>query len=258
MRRCTNSNVHVAPADWRVPLSLASDSGYNPDVLRTDVAVALGLLVGLRHAFEPDHLAAVTTLVVRSRSAGHGAVLGAMWGLGHTATLLVVGGVLIATGALVPVQAAAAFELAVAVMLIGLGVHAIVLSTRNGASRQSLRHEHRTDTHEHATTGAQLHVENHRLRWRPFLIGVVHGLAGTGAITALVLVGLPDLVSRVTYLALFGVGSVVGMTASTAFLGATLVRFAASRRSSAYLGIAVGGVSVALGIAWSVPALSAL
>src|SRR5690348_3338274 len=85
----------------------------------------IGVLLGMRHALEPDHLTAVGTLVTEARGARRGALLGMMWGLGHTASLVFVGGVLVATGAALPARAAAGFELAVAVMLVVLGVRAL-------------------------------------------------------------------------------------------------------------------------------------
>src|SRR5690242_8344285 len=85
----------------------------------------IGILLGMRHALEPDHLTAVGTLVTEARGARRGALLGMMWGLGHTASLVIVGGVLVVTGAALPARAAAAFELAVAIMLVLLGARAL-------------------------------------------------------------------------------------------------------------------------------------
>src|SRR5690242_4647958 len=91
----------------------------------------LGLLLGMRHALEPDHLTAVSTLVARERRATRGAWLGAWWGLGHCASLLVIGSVLAAFHARMPARLGAAFELAVAAMLIGLGVRSVVRAVRD-------------------------------------------------------------------------------------------------------------------------------
>src|SRR5690242_14425013 len=100
--------------------------------------ILLGLLVGLRHAFEPDHLTAMATLVGDRPGARRGAVLGAIWGVGHTVSLVIVGAVLILAGEQLPLRVAAAFELAVAVLLVGLGVRTIrnaLLASRLGPSR---------------------------------------------------------------------------------------------------------------------------
>src|SRR5688500_17027322 len=104
--------------------------------------LALGLVVGVRHAFEPDHLAAVSTLVTDARGARRGAILGAIWGVGHTLALIVVGVVLLAAGGLVPARVEAGLELAVAVMLVGLGIRAIVRAIRDGRAGRVAPHEH--------------------------------------------------------------------------------------------------------------------
>jgi len=191
----------------------------------------LGLLVGLRHAFEPDHLTAMATLVGETRDARRGAVLGAIWGVGHTISLVVVGLVLIAVGEALPTRLAVVFELAVAAVLVVLGV--------------------RTIRHRHDGPAAHVHIDRATLAWRPLAVGLVHGLAGSGALTAIVFAQLPSTASRIAYISLFGLGSVAGMAAASAVAGASLG--AVPGRTQRALLVGAGVLSIVLGIAWSVP-----
>ena len=209
----------------------------------------LGLLVGLRHAFEPDHLTAMATLVGETRDAKRGAMLGAIWGIGHTIALVVVGIILIGVGDALPARVAAAFELAVAGVLVLLGIRAVVLAWREGGPLRE--HSHRGHRHHHDGPEAHIHVGRATLAWRPLTVGLVHGLAGSGALTAIVFAHLPSAASRLAYLSLFGLGSVVGMAAASAVASASLgaVRGATQRA----LLVGAGVLSIVLGITWSVP-----
>ena len=138
--------------------------------------LGLGFALGVRHATDPDHVVAVTTIVARERRVLPSSIVGAVWGAGHTATLLVVGGAIVAFRLVVPPGLAQGAELAAAVMLVALGVTSLV----RGGRRRS------TDAHD-------VHVGESRSRWlRPLLVGVVHGLAGSAAIALLVLASLED------------------------------------------------------------------
>lgn len=211
-------------------------------------AIVLGLLLGLRHAFEPDHLTAVSTLVVETRDARRGALLGAVWGLGHTISLALVGTILLVTGTVLPVRTAAAFELAVAAMLVVLGARSLVGALRHGDTGPVRAHHHGDDAHVHRVAGRSL-------AWRPLAIGLVHGLAGSGALTALVFSQLPTLATRIIYIALFGAGSIAGMAIASGIAGASLHRAANSPSRRRALAILTGVLSLGLGIAWAIPEL---
>jgi len=217
--------------------------------------IVLGLLVGVRHAFEPDHLTAVSTLVTEQSGARRGAMLGAIWGVGHTASLIVVGAVLLIVGGALPARVATAFELGVAIMLIGLGVRAIVRARREGAAGPSHQHRHGRASHVHAGALTHLHLGRWTLAWRPLVVGVIHGLAGSGALTALVFAELPGTTARLLYIALFGVGSVAGMAIASGLAGASLHRIGHARRQLVY---ATGALSIVVGFAWGIPMVGAL
>lgn len=212
--------------------------------------VLLGLVVGLRHAFEPDHLTAMATLVTETRDPRRGAALGAMWGLGHTISLVIVGSVLIALGSVLPVRLAVGFELAVSGVLILLGLRAIVHAWRDGQIGPVRPHAHGDHDHVHPGPDLHLHVGRWTLAWRPLAVGLVHGLAGSGALTALVFAQLPSTAERIGYISMFGLGSIFGMVVASAVVGASL---GALHRGHRWLGLGAGVLSIGLGIAWSVP-----
>lgn len=213
----------------------------------------LGLLLGMRHALEPDHLAAVSTLVAEHKSARSGLWLGAAWGLGHTLGLVAVGGVLAALRAQMPDRLGAGFECAVGVMLIVLGARAVVRAWREGQTGPDHTHHHGPSLHRHSAPTEHVHLRRWTLSRRPLAIGLVHGLAGSGAITALVLAQLPTTSARLVYIGLFGMGSIAGMACLTALAGLSFwkLRTAASSASRTLLAFAGTG-SALLGAFWLV------
>jgi hypothetical protein len=212
----------------------------------------LGSLLGMRHALEPDHLAAVTTLVSRERSSLRAALLGAWWGVGHTLALLVVGAALVVVRAELPLVISDAFELAVAVMLIALGFRSIYLAAQQGPGGPRHLHRHGLLVHSHAAVPAHLHIGSWTFARRPLLIGAVHGLAGSGALTALVLATLPTTAARLMYVLLFGLGSTLSMAALSGVLGWPLAQLGTHHRVARGVSLTVGCVSIGIGIWWGV------
>ena len=212
----------------------------------TAVGIVLGLLVGLRHSFEPDHLTAVSTLVGETRDLRGGALLGALWGIGHTLSLVAVGAILLAVGASLPERAAVVFELGVAAMLLVLGVRSIAVAVRTA------------DHPLHATGHVHVPRAGRALAWRPLAVGGVHGLAGSGALTAIVFAELPGAGARLLYMALFGLGSIAGMALASGAAGATLRVVARSGGARRGLGFATGVLSIAVGVTWAIPLCSRL
>jgi hypothetical protein len=138
----------------------------------------------------------------------------------------------------------------VALMLVGLGGRAILVAARQGGD--NLPHHHRRGfaVHTHAGLPPHVHIGTWTLARRPFLVGAVHGLAGSGALTALVLATLPTTAARLTYMALFGVGSTVGMAVLSGVLGWPLARLGANQTLARAISLVVGCVSTALGVWW--------
>jgi nitrile hydratase accessory protein len=213
-------------------------------------SAVLGSLLGMQHAFEPDHLAAVTTLMTGERSSAKAAWLGAWWGLGHTLTLLAAGIALVVLRTDMPAPATRAFELCVVLLLVGFGARAIYRAASGVLPRR---------THSHGTpaTWSPVRID----RWtvaRPLLVGAVHGLAGSGALIALVVATLPSTATRLGYLALFGIGSTLGMVALSGLLGWQIARMGSDRGVVRTFSLAVGCVSTILGLFWGYPFLRLL
>jgi hypothetical protein len=227
-------------------------------VLELLTSSGLGSLLGMRHALEPDHLAAVSTLVTHERGGYKAAWLGACWGVGHTCSLLLVGAMLVALQAEMPARATDVFELGVALMLIALGVRAIGAAARQGPSGPIHVHHHGRVVHVHPGVPAHIHIGAWTLARRPLLIGALHGLAGSGALTALVLTTLPSTAARLTYMALFGIGSTLGMAALSGMLGWPLARLGRHHGVARAVSFVVGCVSIAIGTAWGYPLIGRL
>jgi high-affinity nickel-transport protein len=240
------------------------------------VFLALGFVLGMRHATDPDHVVAVATIVSRQRSAASAAAIGAAWGLGHTLTILVVGGGIILFGWVIPGRVGLSLELAVGVMLIVLGAanlrdlfrlfrrdvpgpaeHGQVHSHAHshGDYVHTHPHAHAPDSHPHQpdrtpVTWLDRHVGNiplYRLL-RPMAVGVVHGLAGSAAVALLVLATISDPTWSVFYLLMFGAGTIIGMMIVTAAIALPL-RHAGTRSGlfARRLRLASGLASVAFG-----------
>jgi len=178
------------------------------------------------------HLAAVSTLVTRERNSAKAALLGMCWGLGHTAGLIAVGAVLVFLRAELPARIADIFELLVAVMLIVLGSRAVLQAVRQG--QPSHLHRHTFAVHRHSGLPAHVHI-------------------GAWTLTALVLTTLPSTAARLSYMALFGLGSTIGMAALSGLLGWPLARLGAHHAVVRGVSLAVGSLSVTLGLLWGYP-----
>jgi hypothetical protein len=214
------------------------------------IATLLGLLLGIRHACEPDHLLAVSTLISRERSAIRATELGISWGLGHTASLFAVGTALALIHRQLPAGVSDVFEFGVSLMLIALGGRAIYTGWHQGADGASHRHAHGSLTHQHRGARDHVHVGRWALARRPLVVGMVHGLAGSGALTALVMANLPTVSSQVAYILVFGAGSAIGMAALSAFAGWPLARLVRHRGTVFALSWVSGVLSIAYGL-WS-------
>jgi high-affinity nickel-transport protein len=204
--------------------------------------LALGFFLGMRHATDSDHVIAVTTIVSRARSARAALWVGALWGLGHTATILTVGGAIVLFGWVIPPRLGLSMEMSVAIMLIVLG--AMNLSgALSRISQVAHGHAHDKDSDEGIS---HRHV---RGPLRPLAIGVVHGLAGSAAVALLVLTTIKSAGMALVYLAIFGAGTVAGMMLLT--LAMALPISAVSRRfdnAEQLMARVTGLVSIAFGL----------
>ena len=192
-------------------------------------AAVLGFLLGLKHATDADHVVAITTIVSREKSFRRAAWIGGLWGVGHSLTVLLVGGALVVFRIEMPPRVGLSLEFGVALMLIVLGFN-------------NLR----------AAEGSKGHTHDIPARFngiRPVIIGVVHGLAGSAAATLLVLAAISDTMYALAYLFIFGAGTIAGMTLITAMLAVPSV-YAADRVARLQTGIrfAAGALSLVFGV----------
>ena len=244
------------------------------------LAIALlGLVLGMRHATDPDHVIAVTTILSRERRLAVAARIGVVWGLGHTITVLMVGAAIIVFKIAIPARLGLAMEFAVAVVLILLGLGAAASLVRKGATRMrggssqpdellvhAHAHTHDGATHVHPHVHAGDHEDDndaihrdHRIpadalpsfaarrpMLRSFAVGLVHGLAGSAAIALLVLSAIPDPLWATLYLAIFCAGTVIGMGLITTAI-ATPFMVASRRASWIHQGLVTGSGLLSFG-----------
>ena len=236
----------------------------------------LGFFLGMRHATDSDHVVAVTTIVSRQRSVSSAALTGMFWGIGHSVTLLVVGGAVILFGIVIPERLGLGLEFCVALMLILLGLlnlRSTLRSLRNIKTRvdhdhhhhehvhlhgdyvHSHHHGHETESHGHADDAvppARLDRWFGRLRFyqalRPVVIGVVHGLAGSAAIALLVVPIIHNPVWAMAYLVIFGIGTIAGMMLITAAIALPVTYSTRFEFLHQHLGTAAGALSLAFGL----------
>lgn len=223
--------------------------------------LGLGLLLGVTHALDADHVAAVSTLVGRERSLGRSCFLGVAWGLGHTAALLVAGIGVIAFKLTISPRLEHGLEMVVAVVLVLLGGHVLVQSLREvGIHRHEHTHDGRIHGHLHlhlkrdlghgATHAVAAHDHVHLLELgrRPFLVGLLHGLAGSAALMLLVLSTISSPAAGLLYITVFGVGSTAGMLVLSGLIG---LPFALAGRAPVLqvgLQLLAGATSLVLGV----------
>src|SRR6267143_1260656 len=197
--------------------------------------LALGFVLGLKHAVDADHLAAISTIASERRSLLSSALVGALWGLGHTISLVIAGIAVIFLHLQISERTTRVLELSVGLMLVGLGVNALRKLARGGHIHIHV-HEHGGHLHAHPHIHDGAHEEephtHHGLRFgaRPLFIGIVHGLAGSAALMLVVLTTISSPFVGLLYIFVFGIGSIGGMMVmSTLF--ALPARFTANRFS---------------------------
>ena len=217
----------------------------------------IGLLLGFRHAFEPDHLAAVSTLATRQGRLLDACRLGIAWALGHTASVGIVVGAIILFGVHLPDRLWPAADFLVALLLIGLGATVILRYVRGRWHLHVHSHEEgpHLHLHSHASPTGPAHQHPHARgdARRSLGFGLLHGLAGSAAILVLLVAAAPTRAAQVAYFAAFAAGTMLGMLAVSLTL-AVIVRLAAGRgtrwATALHVGSAVASVAVGVALAW--------
>jgi high-affinity nickel permease len=222
--------------------------------------LGLGFLLGMQHALEADHIAAVSSIAARRSDVRDIVKHGLTWGLGHTLTLFIFAGLAILLGHAIPDTLARPIETAVGVMLIGLGAHVLWRLWRDRVHFHAHRHgdgvshihvhSHAGETTAHAVSAhAHAHVHVDRFRWRTLLVGLMHGMAGSAALLVLAVSQAASPAVAVAYVLLFGIGSMLGMGALSAVIAVPLA-VSARWLTWANRGLqgAVGVVTIAVGV----------
>jgi hypothetical protein len=218
--------------------------------------LGLGFLLGMQHALEADHIAAVSSIAARRTDIGDIVKHGLTWGAGHTLTLFAVAGTAIVLGHSIPEHFARPLETAVGIMLVGLGAHVLWRLWRDRVHFHT--HDHGDGTvhiHAHSHAGETVphsraaHAHAHGFRWRTLLVGLMHGMAGSAALLVLAVSQASSPAVGLGYVALFGIGSMVGMGALSSVIAVPLA-VSARWLTWANRGLqgAVGLVTVAIGI----------
>jgi ABC-type nickel/cobalt efflux system permease component RcnA len=215
--------------------------------------LGFGFLLGMQHALEADHIAAVSSIAARRSNVGDIVKHGLTWGLGHTLTLFVFAGAAILLGHAIPEHVSRPLETAVGVMLVGLGAHVL---WRDRVHFHQHRHGDGTEhfhLHSHAADPAShqrsVHAHRHGFRWRTLLVGLMHGMAGSAALLVLAVTQATSPEYGLLYVLLFGIGSMLGMGALSTVIAVPLVVSArwltwANRTLQGVVGIVTIGIGV--------------
>lgn len=206
------------------------------------VVAALAILLGLRHATDPDHLTAVTTLIAGDRAHDHRKArsLGFVWGLGHATTLFTFGLPIVIAKSYLPDAVQQAAETAVGIVIVCLAVRLLV-RWRQGAFRNGPGHSHGKG----------------RTPWQAYAIGLVHGMGGSAGVGVLLLAAIPDRIEAIVALALFATFTAISMAIASSTFGYALSREPVLRRF-ARIAPALGALSLVFGVWYSLGALNAV
>jgi ABC-type nickel/cobalt efflux system permease component RcnA len=217
--------------------------------------LVLGFFIGMRHALEADHVAAVSSLATRSASPRECVRQGVFWGLGHTFTLFLFGSTVLLVDRALPERLASGLELAVGLMLVALGVDVLRRLAKDRVHfhlhehEDGVRHFH---GHSHAgesANGAHGHGHWRKVPLRALVVGLVHGMAGSAALILLTLESVPSVAAGLLYILLFGAGSIAGMALLSVVIAVPL-RFSAAglTRLHGLLHGSIGLATVAIGV----------
>jgi len=216
----------------------------------------LGFLIGMRHAFEADHAAAVATLATRNHSIGHAIRQGVVWGFGHTLTLLLCSSIIFSLESTIPERFAQGLEFLVGCMLVGLGIDVVRRLIKERIHFHV--HQHRDQIHFHAhshqgesknhQSSAHQHIHPQGFPYRALLIGFMHGMAGSAALIILTLQTTLSPLTGLIYIVIFGLGSIAGMAALSLIIALPL-RYSAHSFTWAHNGLqgCVGVITIIIG-----------
>jgi len=219
--------------------------------------IIAGLMIGLLHAFEPDHLSAVSTQLLKNKNNTSGSkkldlrnltiissLRGALWGMGHTSSIILIGLLIAGLSLNIPDDFFISAEVVVGFMLITLGIFTF---TNKSIFKQTHIHPHKHSngiSHTHSHT----HNEDHKHGHKAYLIGCVHGIAGSGSLVALFASTMNGFDMMIYFLILFGIGSIIGMTVASGIIGLPFILLSKMNSVTKYLRYAIASITFIIGL----------
>ena len=208
----------------------------------------LALILGIKHAIEPDHVIAVSTIASKSKKLWHASLAGVFWGIGHTATLFIVGIIVIVMKGQISEKWSMSLEFLVGIMLVYLGVKTILSFKNNHVHTHQHNGDEHIHIHSHQNSGDHKHRHKNVTYLRSTFIGLVHGLAGSGAMVLLTISTVKSVEAAAIYILIFGAGTVIGMLFFTTIIGIPFVLSKKRGAISGTLGITTGVISTVFGL----------
>ena len=217
--------------------------------------IGLGLLVGIQHAFEVDHITAMSTQMLKSKqskkqfrqvifnSITKSSILGTIWGAGHTTALVLMGFLIYVLSITIEKQIFSGLEIIVGIMLVYLGITTV--------TNKKIRFKHK---HPHKHTDGSIHFEEHNHdskhvhTHKPYLIGLVHGLAGSGSLVVLTAFSMYDGIDVLGFIVIFGIGSIIGMSLIGGIIGIPFALGAKFSKLQKIFRLSIGVFSILIGI----------
>ena len=215
--------------------------------------IVAGLMIGIIPAIEPDHIGAMSTQLIKNNNTSSkklylrnltviASLKGALWGAGHTSSIILIGLLIAGLSLNIPDNFFISAEILVGLMLIVLGV--FTFTNKSILKRKHVHpHKHSDISHTHSHT----HNENHKHGHKAYLIGCIHGLAGSGSLVALAASTMSGFDTMIYFLILFGVGSIIGMSIASGVLGLPFILFSKISSVTKYLRYVIAGISFVIG-----------
>lgn len=208
--------------------------------------LGIGCILGIKHAIEPDHVIAVSTIASQSKNLWRSTLSGVFWGIGHTATLFLVGLVLILTKNSIPDKWSGSLEFAVGIMLVYLGISSLLVMRKKAAHLKI--HSHGSKTHVHSQFPDSTAPRNKVSYMKSMIIGMIHGLAGSAAMVLLTMSTVTTVWDGAIYILCFGIGTIAGMLFFTTILGIPFVLSSNNKSVNMSLTSITGVVSILFGL----------
>lgn len=211
--------------------------------------LGVGFLLGVKHAFDIDHVAAISTIASNLKSIKKSSLLGMSWGIGHTISLFFIGLIVLLLKVTIPKKLALFLELVVGVMLILLGINVLLTINKNKIHLHKHKHGKVEHVHFHSHKLVKQHGHEHRQFKQSLIIGLLHGLAGSAAITLLVLTTINSVLLGLTYILLFGIGSIMGMVLITTIISLPFKLIPNNlQKTQKFLRVSAGLISAIIGL----------